>query len=80
MLRKMMMIPLVLFWFLIFFGREELGFKGIIISIVVWLGLLLGAGLTTGILSYFFMAGKVLLDIVLLLIIFGGDINITLRG
>ncbi len=36
-----MIIPLVLFWVLIFLGREELGFKGIIISVTVWLGLLL---------------------------------------
>ena len=70
----MLLIPLVLFWILIFFGREELGFKGIIISILIWLGLLLGTGLTTGISSYFFTAGNALLDIVLLLIIFGGDI------
>ena len=72
----MMMIPLILFWLLIFFGREELGLKGIIISIVIWLGLLLGTGFTTGILSYFFTAGSVLLDVVLLLIVFGGDIKI----
>ena len=75
----MMMIPLVTFWFLLYFGREELGLKGIIISIVIWLGLFLGICLAPGIPSYFFTAGNVLLDIVLLLIIFGGDINITLR-
>jgi hypothetical protein len=75
----MMLIPLVMFWFLIYFGREELGLKGIIISIVIWLGLFLGNCLAPGIPSYFLTAGNVLLDIVLLLIIFGGDINITLR-
>jgi len=74
-----MIIPLLLFWILLFLGREELGFKGIIICIVVWLGLLLGACLTAGMLPYFFIAGNALLDIVLLIIIFGGDVNIPLR-
>ena len=74
-----MIIPLLLFWILLFLGREELGFKGIIICIVIWLGLLLGTCLTTGVFLYFFVAGNALFDIMLLLIIFGGDINIPLR-
>ena len=74
-----MIIPLLLFWILIFLGREELGFKGIVISIVIWLGLLLGTCLTAGMTPYFFIAGNALLDIVLLIIIFGGDIDIPLR-
>lgn len=74
-----MIIPLVLFWILLFLGREELGFKGIFISIVIWLGLLLGSVFTTGGFLYFFTAAIALLDIVLLIVIFGGDINITLR-
>ncbi len=74
-----MIIPLLVFWILIFWGREELGVKGIIICIVIWLGLLLGTSLTAGMMPYFFIAGDALLDIVLLIIIFGGDINIPLR-
>jgi len=72
-------VPLVMFWILLFLGREELGFKGIIISIAVWLGLLAGSVFTTGGFLYFFIAANALLDIVLLIIIFGGDINIPLR-
>ena len=74
-----MISPLILFWVLIFLFYEELSFKGIIISIVVWLGLMCGFILTTGKWPYFFVAGNVLLDIVLILIIFGGDIKFTLR-
>lgn len=74
-----MIIPFVLFWILIFLGREELGFKGIIISIVIWVVLLLGAFLVVGVSPYLFIAANALLDIVLLIIIFGRDINIPLR-
>lgn len=74
-----MIVPLVLFWILLFVGREELGFKGISISIVVWLGLLVGSVFTAGGSLYFFTAASALLDIVLLIIICGGDINIPLR-
>lgn len=74
-----MIVPLVLFWVLIFLGREELGFKGIMISIAVWLGLLIGSIVITGGFLYFFIAANALLDIVLLIVIFGGDINIPLH-
>ncbi|MHC4205968.1 MAG: hypothetical protein ACYSTT_15060 [Planctomycetota bacterium] len=69
----------VLFWILIFLGREELGFKGIIISIVIWISLLLGLVFVAGVSPYYFIALNALLDIVLFIIIFGGDINIPLR-
>jgi hypothetical protein len=74
-----MIIPPILFWILIFLGRDELGFKGIFISVVIWLGLLLGSVFTTGGFLYFFTAANALLDILLLIIIFGGDIDIPLR-
>jgi hypothetical protein len=74
-----MIIPFVLFWILIFLGREELGFKGILISIAIWAILLLGAILIAGVSPYFFIAANALLDVVLLIIIFGGDIDIPLR-
>ena len=74
-----MLIPLILFWILIYLGREELGFKGIIISIIIWLGLLVGSLLVSGTFVYVFIAANSLLDIVLLLVIFGRDINIPLR-
>ena len=74
-----MLIPLILFWILIYLGREELGFKGIIISIIIWLGLLAGSLLVSGTFVYVFIAANSLLDIVLLLVIFGRDIDIPLH-
>ncbi len=71
-------IPFILFWVLMYLGREELGLKGVVISILIWLGLLLGCVLS-GLSPYIFIAAQALLDIVLLLIIFRGNINITLR-
>jgi len=73
-----MIIPFILFWVLIYLGRDELGFKGVIVNISIWLGLLL-ACMFSGLSSYIFIAVQSLLDIVLLLIIFGGDINIPMR-
>ena len=67
--------PFILFWVLLYLGREALGLKGIIISILIWLGLL--SGLMLSGMFYIFVSAQSLLDIVLLLIIFGGDINIT---
>ena len=71
------MTPFIVFWVLMYLGREELGLKGIVISLVVWLGLLLGS-LFLG-LSYVFVSLQALLDVVLLFIIFGGNMNIPLR-
>ncbi len=73
-----MIIPFALFWVLLYIGREELGCKGIAVSLATWLGLLVGCGLL-GFHGHVFTAMQALLDIVLLLIIFGGDINITMR-
>ena len=73
-----MIIPFILFWVLMFLGREELGWKGIVISILIWLVLLLLCVLF-GFQSYTFVAIQAVVDIVLLLIIFGGDIDIPIR-
>jgi hypothetical protein len=37
-----MLIPLSMFWVLIFIGKNELGFKGVVFCILLWLGLLIG--------------------------------------
>ena len=69
--------PFVVFWVLMHLGREELGLKGIIISILIWLGLLVGFS-SLG-LPYVFVSAQALLDVVLLFIIFGRNMNIPLR-
>ncbi len=71
----MMLLPFLVFWVLIFLGRDELGLKGAVISIAIWLTLVLACALT-GISSYIFVAIQALIDVVLLITIFGGDIRI----
>jgi hypothetical protein len=72
-----MLIPFVLFWVLIFFGRDELGLRGILIATAIWAVLLIAFFLfALRISPYFFVVPIALMDIVLILVIFGGDIKI----
>jgi len=71
----MMLIPPALFFALLLFGREDLGVKGILIAMGVWLGLLVLFG-ALRLSPHFFIIAEGMLDIVLILIIFGGDIRL----
>lgn len=68
-------LPFVLFWALLFFGRRELGLKWIIVCIGIWAALWLGCLYLKGP-SYIVVAGEVVLDIVLLVVVTGGNIRI----
>ena len=68
-------VPFIIFWLLIFFGRDELGMRGILICITVWVALLAGL-ITLNVSPYWFTSAQALLDAVLVIIIFGGDIRI----
>jgi hypothetical protein len=70
-----MLMPFVAFWLLIVLGREELGAKGIAIAVAVWLGLLVGF-FAAGISPFLFVTAQALVDIVLILVVCGGDIRI----
>ena len=69
--------PFIVFWVLMHLGREELGLKGIIISILIWMGLRVGSSFLG--LPYLFVSAEALLDVVLLFIIFGGNMNVPIR-
>ena len=69
--------PLIAFWVLVYLGREELGWKGIVISILIWLGLIIGSSFLG--MPYVFVAAEALLDVILLFIIFGENMNIRIR-
>ena len=71
----MLGLPFGIFWFILFFTGSELGFRGVVTTIVVWAALL-GGFLLTGWPPQFFVAVQALIDVVLLLIAFGGDIRI----
>jgi hypothetical protein len=69
--------PFFLFWMLMYLGREKLGLKGIVISILIGLGLV--ACYSSLGLPYIFVLVQALLDIVLAFIIFGENMNTPLR-
>jgi len=71
----MMVIPFATFWVLIFIGKSELGFKGVVFCVLLWLGLLIGCTMLS-LPSYWFIAAQALIDIILIIVIFGGDIRI----
>ncbi len=71
----MLSVPFVAFWVLIFFGRHELGLKWTLTFIAIWGGLL-AAILTLNVAGPYFVAIQAFLDIILILVIFGGDIRI----
>ena len=70
-----MIFPLIVFVVLLCLGWDELGLKGVLICLLVCAGMALGcAGLNVS--GYVFVALLALFDVVLLLIIFGHDIQI----
>jgi hypothetical protein len=71
-----MAIPFGVFWVMLFFSRRELGLRGIGICTALGLGLL-AVLLFVPALWMVAVIGQVLLDIVLILILFGGDIRIN---
>jgi hypothetical protein len=70
-----MLIPFAAFWVLIFMGRGELGLKGALFCVALWIGLLVGC-MSLDFPSYWFVAAQAIVDAILILIIFGGDIRI----
>jgi hypothetical protein len=71
----MALFPLIAFWLLIYFGRNELQSKTIRIFVAIWL-VSLGIIILTGLHPGFFTAIQAMLDAILIIIIFGGDIQI----
>jgi hypothetical protein len=70
-----MAMPFLVFWVVVFIGREELGSKGFIFCVLLWAALL-GACLVLGLSPFTFVFLQALFDIVLILVIFGHDIQI----
>lgn len=70
-----MALPFLIFWAIVIFARRQLRWRGIFICIGIWMGLLIGF-MHAGISSYIFVAAQALLDCILILILFGGDIRI----
>ena len=70
-----MALPFVIFWILVFIAKGELGLRWSGILAVIWFALLAGF-MFLEISPYIFVAVQVVMDIILILVIFGGDIPI----
>ncbi len=68
-------IPLVLFFVLLFTCREDLELKGILIFLGIWVAALAVCAVT-GVSAYIFVGFQALLDIILIMMFFGGDVRI----
>lgn len=70
-----MAIPFLAFWVLIFLGREDLGLKKTFYFVATWI-ILLSGFIFLKIPPYFFVAVQAFLDCILILVVFGRNINI----
>jgi len=68
-------LPFFIFWILLFVGRVELGWRWVLILVGLWVGLLAGL-MWSGLPSSAFVAAQALLDAILVVVIFKGDIRI----
>ena len=71
----MMLMPLSLFWGIMLFGRSILGWKGVLVCISIWFIFLIGFNLL-GLSPYYFVGFQALFDIILIMVIMGGDVTI----
>lgn len=74
------LIPVALFWVLLFLGRHELGTKWILVLIAIWAGGLIAFAVACSpyprAAGYFFMSYQAVLDIILILVIFKGNLAV----
>jgi hypothetical protein len=70
-----MAVPLVVFWVILFIGREELGLKGFAFCVLLWAVLLSGC-LFLGLSPYGFVFLQAIFDAILILVVFSHDIRI----
>lgn len=66
-------IPFIAFWVLLYIGRSDLGWKGVVFCIALWLSLAMILHFC-GISPYVFIGVQAILDAFLIIVIFGGDI------
>ena len=71
-----MLLPFGIFWVMLFLTRQDLGLKGIIITAVLGAGFL-AAFLLVPVLWVYAVIAQVIMDIVLILVLFGGDIRVN---
>lgn len=70
-----MIIPFILFWVLIVLGYGEIGMRWTLVLILLWF-LLLAGFMALGVSPYIWVALQSLVDIILILAVFKGDLHI----
>ena len=68
-------LPFLFFWVILLLARDELGFRGFVFWVCLWAGLLVLWTLLD-VCPYGFVAIQALIDVALLLVVFGRDIRI----
>jgi hypothetical protein len=71
-----MLLPFGIFWVLLILTRRELGLRGILFCAPLGAGLMAVFWLLPAFFIYA-VIGQVLLDVILILVLFGGDIRIN---
>jgi len=70
-----MLVPILVFGILIVLGREELGFKWVLILLAL-AAAMYGGTKAIGLPEYAFAAALAFVDVILVMVIFGGNVNI----
>lgn len=70
-----MIVPTLIFFIVLFIARGDLQLKGLAIWLGIWGGCL-AVVIFSGIQPLYFVVVQVVLDIILLLILFGGDVRL----
>ena len=69
-------IPFFAFWVLLILGRKQLGVKGIAIFVAVWVAAYV-VFIQLGFQPALYVTAQAIIDIVLVLVVFKGDMQIT---
>jgi len=69
-------IPFFAFWVLLILGRNELGVKGIAIFVAVWAAAYV-VFVLLGLQPALYVTALAIIDIVLVLVVFKGDVRLT---
>ena len=72
---RAMLLPFLIFWILLILGRKELGRRWVLILVAIW-ACLLAAFVYADLSPYLFVAAQALIDAILILVLFKGDIRI----
>ncbi len=71
MTNYLMPVPFVVFWVVLLAGRRDLGWRGSLVFVAIWVALAVGVQ-ALGLDAHFFIAGESLLDVVLITTIYVG--------